>query len=222
MGSSARSLLVALLSFPTCISSIRSSPFSSRQAVDLPPGCPTPLWTVSLFRFVNSSHNLDCYSGRDAGLTGCLQGSQWCDPDSDDTCTHCGVPLCSTGLPNQPLGFGPPDTLQISVSGSNTANCYDINPKGYRRHDLGNGVVECGTAARVMEFYGSTNGDVEQGEILYNPIHSVFECENGGKFQATGRVDFTYSCTRDSELNATCMANEDFVIPMTKWWFVDE
>ncbi|PGH04325.1 hypothetical protein AJ79_07105 [Helicocarpus griseus UAMH5409] len=144
---------------------------------------------------------------------------QWCNPASDSSCTNCGIPLCTTGISPQPLGYGPPDALEVSVSGSSETSCYDINPKGYRRHNLGNDYVECGSATRQMKFVGSTNKEIETGRLEYYPGFNTFRCKDGKEFRASGSVDFDYTCTHDSGFNATCTA-EDVEIPMTEWWWV--
>jgi hypothetical protein len=99
----------------------------------------------------------------------------------------------------------------------NGAQCSDINPKSYRRHDIGNGLVECGTAAQVMNFYGSSNGAENQGHIDFHPVNTGYKCNNGTSFMASGSVNFTFTCTHDAGFNATCTA-DPFVIPVQTWW----
>jgi hypothetical protein len=169
---------------------------------------------VTTFNWFNSTHNLDCYSGPDLTKTGCINETgtiEWCDP-SVSTCQMCGIALCSGGLPTEPIGYGPPDTLTIDVQ--NGYSCSDINPKAYRRHDLGNGEVECGTAASIMEFYGSSNAATDQGTIDYHP--PAFPCTDGRTISASGAATFTFTCTHDAGFNATCTA-APFVIPVTSW-----
>jgi len=186
------------------------------RSIDPPEGCPLPKWTVSTFKWFNSSHNLNCFTGPDLQKTGCITDSHpaaWCH-GKEPGCTDCSIPLCSTGLPSQPIGYGPPDTLQIEVEG--VVQCSDTNPKSYRRHDLGNGAVECGTAARVMEFYGSTEESRNKGRIVFHPVNNPYHCNNGSIIQYSGSAEFSYACTHDNERNATCTA-DPFNIPIQSW-----
>jgi len=180
-----------------------------------PAGCVIPTWTVTRFYWFNSSHNLNCFSGPDLNATGCIDNRQkWCDPSVDANCTQCNIGLCSSGSNIQPAGYGPPDIITIKIG--NDTLCSDVNPKAYRRVDIGHGRVECAGSVQALEFYGSSNKELNVGHIDFHSPYQRFPCQDGNSVRYSGSVDFLYACTHDEGFNATCRA-EPFNIPITNW-----
>lgn len=89
-----------------------------------------------------------CFNSTSSGLIACDSGLTACD--------ECGVQGCSTGLPLQPAGYGPPDNVTISIpSVSGYGGCFESNPQSIRRYEVGEGTVLCGGVAYHLELYVS-------------------------------------------------------------------
>jgi hypothetical protein len=123
------------------------------------------------------------------------------------------VPACYTGLPFQPLGYGPPDEVTITIDGFGT--CTQTNPAVVHRFETGQGYVNCGSAADFLNFYGSSNAANEVGNIDFHPPATL--CNDGKTLiSPTGTATFPYTCTHDAGYNATCTA-APFKITLTSF-----
>ncbi|KUI67213.1 hypothetical protein VM1G_03541 [Cytospora mali] len=198
-------------------------PLSPRRSLTPPAECDViPTWEVTTFNWFNSSDNLDCVSEVDvpdvcfnSTPSGALVG---CDGNLGP-CEECGVYGCDTGLPLQPAGYGPPDTISIdipSVPGYET--CYESNPQGIRRYEVGDGTLICAGVAYHINFVGDSNEAISTGHIDFAPIQS-WDCNNGSTITASGSVDFEITCSRDAGNNATCVIpeGETVVIPVLSY-----
>ncbi|KUI55260.1 hypothetical protein VP1G_02666 [Cytospora mali] len=214
--------LLTLLLTPLSLAA-GSPPLSPRQSLTPPAECDViPTWEVTTFNWFNSSDNLDCVSEVDvpdvcfnSTPSGALVG---CDGNLGP-CEECGVYGCDTGLPLQPAGYGPPDTITIdipSVPGYET--CYESNPQGIRRFEVGDGTLICAGVAYHIDFIGDSNEEVSTGYIDFAPIQS-WDCNNGSTITASGSVDFEITCSRDAGNNATCVIpeGETVVIPVLSY-----
>lgn len=139
-------ILLSSLSLTTC------SALHPRQSLTPPAACDViPTWEVTSFSWHNTSDNLDCAGGSasvpyvcfnstPAGLVGCDGNLGACD--------ECGVDGCSTGLPLQPAGYGPPDSVSVGIpSVDGYGACSETNPQLVHRFEVGDGVVMCGGTA---------------------------------------------------------------------------
>ena len=197
-------------------SSSRSTAAFSVSAQTAPCG-PIPTFTVSNFKWINSTHNADCAgAGPDVGDgTGCLdENGAWCDPNLDKTCTHCGVGVCFTGLPTQPIGYGPSDKISADIG--NIGPCYQENPGTTPRRPIGDGsVVRCGGSQIQMSFKGDSN---QAKSIAYFNFQNQIFCENRGYYTAYGSGSAAMSCTYDAGRNATCVLDDpDFGVVATQF-----
>ncbi|PSK34925.1 hypothetical protein B9Z65_1508 [Elsinoe australis] len=184
-----------------------STPTSTGVAI--PASCTNVPPTVSItsFSWFNSTHNLDCadQSSNPPNAQVCWNGATntLCAAGSDG-CTCTGY--CLTGLPTaayQPLGYGPPDTININIEGLNSdRTCSAANPQSIRRNELGQGHFDCGSAADYIGFYGDSNKDAGNvGSVYYNAYTNT--C-NGAAPRYEG--SFPLICSRDAGNNATCTA----------------
>lgn len=129
------------------------------------------------------------------------------------------MPGCYTGLPLQPAGYGPPDTVAISIpSVPGYGSCFESNPQSIRRYDVGSGPVLCAGVAYHITFVGDSSVDVSSGRIDFDPIQA-WDCYNGSTIRASGGVDFDIECSRDAGNNATCVIpdGESVVIPVLSY-----
>lgn len=140
--------LLTNLAHPTAANPLNQT----RPSLTPPPECDViPTWAVTTFTWHNSTHNLDCASEADVPLvcvnstsSGALVG---CDGNLGP-CTECGIPGCYTGLPLQPAGYGPPDDISIGIpSVPGYESCYESNPQGIRRAEVGDGALFCAGVA---------------------------------------------------------------------------
>lgn len=134
-------------------------------------------------------------------------------------CDRCGVGACYTGLPLQPAGFGPPDTISIGTNVVGYESCFESNPQSIRRHEVGNGILLCGGVAWRINFVGDSNADgASTGRVDISPLQS-WTCSNGSTIQASGGVDFEIECSRDTGNNATCVIpdGQNVVIPVLSY-----
>ncbi|CAD6448247.1 5f45502a-fe6c-4381-baf5-fd308ebb828e [Sclerotinia trifoliorum] len=219
---------LSLLLLSVTVTPSTSSPLpESTQSVTPPPECDViPTWEVTNFIWFNSSHNLDCVNQVDIpnvcvnstpnGLTGC--------DGNLGPCTECGLNACLTGLPLQPAGYGPPDDIKISINTPlEYTSCEQTNPAGFRRYDVGNGIVFCAGVAYRVTFIGDSNpssaGNV--GRIDYEPNYQ-WACTNGSVIQGSGSVEFEMDCSYDSGNNATCVIpdGENVVIPLLAYQII--
>lgn len=117
--------------------------------------------------------------------------------DAGCTCT----PYCYTGLPSyayQPLGFGPPDTINVAIGGSSYSGA---NPQSVRRWEIGEGHFDSGTGPDTIGFYGDSNKDTgNTGSLYYNDYYGA-TC-NGVPARYT--ASFPLICSHDAGNNATC------------------
>lgn len=151
-----------------------------------------------------------CFNSTSSGLVPCDGNLGPCD--------RCGIGACYTGLPLQPAGFGPPDTIAITTSVSGYESCFESNPQSIRRYEVGDGTLLCGGVAYRINFVGDSNSDVSTGHIDFSPIQS-WNCNNGSTIRASGSVDFEIDCSRDAGNNATCVipGDESIVIPILSY-----
>lgn len=85
-----------------------------------------------------------CFNSTPSGLVGC--------DGNLDTCDECGVYGCSTGLPSQPAGYGPPDSITLGIgSVPSYGDCIEQNPQSIRRYEVGDGLVLCGGVAYYID-----------------------------------------------------------------------
>ncbi|ROW17163.1 hypothetical protein VPNG_01318 [Cytospora leucostoma] len=216
--SSTTSLLILLSS----LSLATSSALNPRQSLTPPAACDViPTWEVTSFSWHNTSDNLDCadesgvpyvcFNSTPSGLVACDGNLGACD--------ECGVYGCSTGLPLQPAGYGPPDNVSVSIpSVSGYGGCFESNPQLVHRYEVGDGVVMCGGTAYHINFYGDSNEAISTGHIDFAPVSS-WDCTNGSTIRASGSVDFEITCSWDAGNNATCVipVNETVVIPLLSY-----
>ncbi|KAJ4393733.1 hypothetical protein N0V93_002948 [Gnomoniopsis smithogilvyi] len=166
--------------------------------VTVPPGCDAPATQeITSFEWFNSTHNLDCPSANyPAGSEVCWNSTSLCNK-GDESCTC--TPFCYTGLPTvayQPLGYGPPDNITISTTGG---SCTGIVSTGFRDREIGEGSVNCGTAADVMDFYGDSNMDAgNNGSLVFRPYGLYCgDSENDNLTQLAYGGSFPLVCSRD-------------------------
>lgn len=216
-------MALPLLLFPTLALTTSSALLSPRQPLTPPPACDViPAWEVTTFAWFNSTHNLDCVTEADvpdvcfnSTPSGQLVG---CDGNLG-ACDECGVYGCDTGLPLQPAGYGPPDNITIGIpSVPGYASCFESNPQGIRRFEVGDGTLICAGVAYHINFVGDSNEAVSTGHIDFAPIQS-WDCNNGSTITASGSVDFEITCSADAGNNATCVIpdGKTVVIPVLSY-----
>lgn len=221
---------------------------NERQSVTPPEECDViPTWEVTSFNWFNSSSNLDCVTQSNARkfeeqcptssktvkgekvLTPTLAAPEGVCFNSSSSglipcdgnlgpCDRCGIGACYTGLPLQPAGFGPPDTISIGTNVAGYESCFESNPQSIRRYEVGDGTLFCGGVAYRVNFVGDSNVDASTGHIDFSPVQS-WSCSNGSTIRASGSVDFEIACSRDSGNNATCVIPEgqNVVIPVLSY-----
>lgn len=145
-------MALPLILLPSLALATNSALLSPRQPLTPPPACDViPAWEVTTFVWFNSTHNLDCVTEADvpdvcfnSTPSGQLVG---CDGNLG-ACDECGVYGCDTGLPLQPAGYGPPDNITIGIpSVPGYASCFESNPQGIRRFEVGDGTLICAGVA---------------------------------------------------------------------------
>jgi hypothetical protein len=174
------------------------------STVAIPPACSGIPRTLEMtaFNWVNSTHNLDCVNPNyPAGGSVCWNSTSLCASGSPGCiCTA----YCETGTPAvayQPLGYGPPDTLSITIDGG---TCSHTSPSGFRDSELGQGDFDCGSAAQIISFTGNSNKHVgEIGTVIFNAYYAsgVSTCDSK---PAQYTAKFPLICNHDSGFNATC------------------
>lgn len=188
---------------------------STPPGVTVPAGCNVPTtFTMTSFRWFNSTHNLDCANRNypaDARVCWNSASNTVC-ADGDPACTC--TPFCYTGLPSaayQPLGYGPPDTISIGFASG--ATCSAANAQSIRRYPIGEGHFDCGSAADYIGFYGDSNKDTgNTGSVYYKNYGSG--C-NGQTPRYEG--SFPLTCTHDAGNNATCTAPVPLDLTLVGW-----
>lgn len=148
--------------------------------------------------------------------TGCLdENGNWCDPNLDKNCFHCGINVCYTGLPTQPVGYGPPDYVKADVS--NIDPCYQSDPGTTPRHAVGDGEpVRCGGSQYQMSFLGDSN--VAKSHAYFNFQNQYFCPDGKAYYMAYGSGNTSMTCTYDSGKNATCtLDNPSFDVAATRF-----
>ncbi|KAF3763312.1 hypothetical protein M406DRAFT_323091 [Cryphonectria parasitica EP155] len=195
-----------------------STSTASTSTVSIPASCTSdvpPALTMTAFTWFNSTHNLDCVNPNyPAGSTVCWNSTSLCsEGDANCVCT----PFCYTGLSSaayQPLGYGPPDSIDITIDGG---TCYQVEPKGYRDYELGEGHFDCGSAADQIGFYGNSNSNTGNvGSVYYNAYYATGVGSCNDQIPSYG-ASFPLECTRDQGGNATCTAPVPIVLPLTGW-----
>ncbi|ATZ45909.1 hypothetical protein BCIN_01g06060 [Botrytis cinerea B05.10] len=213
----------------TAICTPLTSHLQARQSVTPPPECDViPTWEVTEFSWFNSTHNLDCVhqvNVPEVCVNSTANGLVGCDGNLGP-CDECGLNGCLTGLPLQPAGFGPPDDIKIGINTPSDYNrCEQTNPAGFRRYDVGDGVVFCAGVAYRVSFIGDSNptsdGSPNKGTLYYEPNHQ-WACTNGSVIQGSGSVEFELDCSYDSGSNATCVIPEgnNVVIPLLSYTII--
>ncbi|TEY86491.1 hypothetical protein BOTCAL_0007g00180 [Botryotinia calthae] len=213
----------------TAICTPLTSHLQARQSVTPPPECDViPTWEVTEFSWFNSTHNLDCVNQvnvPEVCINSTANGLVGCDGNLGP-CDECGLNGCLTGLPQQPAGFGPADDIKIGINTPGEYNqCEQTNPAGFRRYDVGNGVVFCAGVAYRVSFIGDSNpttdGSPNKGTLYYEPNHQ-WACTNGSVIQGSGSVEFELDCSYDSGSNATCVIPEgnNVVIPLLSYTII--
>ena len=193
---------------------------TSTSPVTIPATCTgiAPQVTLKMFKWFNSTHNLDCANPNFPS------GSQVCwnadtntlcnEGETDCTCT----PFCYTGLPSaayQPLGYGPPDTISVEISGAEgtKSSCSAANAQSTRNFEIGEGHFDCNSAADIVGFHANSNpGESKKATLYFNdfPNYCGFSMP-----QYTGT--FEISCSYDAGQNATCTIDKPVVLPLTGW-----
>ncbi|QIX02242.1 hypothetical protein AMS68_007759 [Peltaster fructicola] len=176
-----------------------------------------PVVYINQFSWFNSTHNCDCAASHpDVGDgTGCLSSTtgNWCDPNRDKNCTDCGVPVCYTGLPPQPVGYGPPDTVTIGVEGG--FSCTQANPQGFKPREVGQEAMWCGGVSNQMSFIANSEKASSTGVVTYG---QYIYCNDNNGTQHTYETFYNGSipieCKHDAQHNATCTTPEKEV-PLT-------
>lgn len=200
-------------------SSSTSTSTAATSTVSYYPGCKASdfkqTFDFTSLSWFNSTKNLDCVSGKanfDSSAKVCVDSATntLCDPSkagSSSTCT-CQA-YCTPTAPSaafQPPGYGPPDTISISIADFTHPTCTQSNPQtpatgigALGLAEIGDGNVGCGPNHNYLNFFGDSNPGREQGRILFIPGAS---CQGHlALYEAT----FPLSCSRDAGGNATCV-----------------
>lgn len=164
----------------------------------------------------NSTNNLNCaVNGKpnyDPNGKVCVDTATntLCDPTKAGASSTCKCQAyCDPNAPSaafQPLGYGPPDTISISIADYAYPTCTESNPQTPKigigalgNAEVGNGDVNCGPKHNYLNFFGDSNPGTEQGRILFIPGAA---CQGHlALYEAT----FPLSCTRDAAGNASCV-----------------
>ncbi|CAN8099909.1 unnamed protein product [Discula destructiva] len=189
--------------------------------VTIPEGCESTALsqTWNTFTWFNSSHNLDCAQPNfPTDATYCVNNTDsgtpavLCDPDAGWPCDRC-YQMCSgpwtAGITDQPLGYGPPDYVEINGCGSR-------NPQFLHRYEVGEGYAGCSAgSALTTEFWGnSTIDEGGNGSYWFSPTISCGS-EDGGYYRPVYEATFPLHCVRDAGNNATCTTDLPFEVPLT-------
>lgn len=205
-------MLFTILSILTIILCTSATPsLIHRQAPNSTEApCKLPEWTMTKFRWFNSTHNLDC--DRRAR-----------DRSHDDDNVRDAAPRlpCITGLSTQPPGYGPPDTLAADIT--DIGRCRQRNPGSVPPRSIGKGWIKCGGSAPNLFFEGDSNAAESIATVR---VKDEFYCEGfrdeeDGRlkiFTANGKAEFAITCSHDEGKNATCISKEKSIrIPVTDW-----
>lgn len=217
-------------SFPvgTVSTTVRSSSGSSSSTststapsstVSYYPGCQASdfkqTFNFTSLTWFNSTNNLDCVNGKanyDSNAKVCVDSATntLCDPSNAGASSTCTCQAyCTPTAPSaafQPPGYGPPDTISISIADFAYPTCTQSNPQtpatgigALGLAEIGDGNVGCGPNHNYLNFFGNSNPGREQGRILFIPGAS---CQGHlALYEAT----FPLSCSRDAGGNATCV-----------------
>ncbi|QIX02021.1 hypothetical protein AMS68_007538 [Peltaster fructicola] len=211
---------------PTTSSSAPAFTSTIASATGIPAGCPSipsaqPLLSLT---WVNTTHNCDCAASHpDVGNgQGCLNSTgQWCEPGgADKTCTDCGIGVCMTGLPSQPVGYGPPDYVELSFYQGST--CKQSNPQSYKPRQVGRESINCGAGGQypITTFIGDSNKDKSSGYVsLVNSVPCGNDNQGNSVYYAfVYNGTFPLSCTHDVYFNATCVLPNSTSLPLTNFY----
>ncbi|KAG8166642.1 hypothetical protein KVR01_002331 [Diaporthe batatas] len=164
----------------------------------------------------NSTNNLNCaVNGKpnyDPNGKVCVDTATntLCDPTKAGASSTCKCQAyCDPNAPSaafQPPGYGPPDTISISIADFAYPTCTESNPQTPKtgigalgNAEVGNGDVNCGPKHNYLNFFGDSNPGTEQGRILFIPGAA---CQGHlALYEAT----FPLGCTRDAAGNASCV-----------------
>lgn len=201
------------------MSSSTSTSTAPSSTVSYYPGCKAgdfrQTFDITSLTWFNSTNNLDCVNGKanyDSNAKVCVDSvtNTLCDSSkagASSTCT-CQT-YCTPTAPSaafQPPGYGPPDTISISIADFAYPTCTQSNPQtpatgvgALGLAEIGDGNVGCGPNHNYLNFFGDSNPGREQGRILFIPGAS---CQGHlALYEAT----FPLSCSRDAGGNATCV-----------------
>jgi hypothetical protein len=130
-------------------------------------------------------------------------------------------------MPEQPLGYGPPDTLNFDVSQSvpSGANCTlwnARNPGSVPIYEIGTGGCgfrcEGNTTLLWVLTYFLGDSTKAQSEATINLMGEDITCPDGTMYTGYGSATFPISCTYDAGNNATCVSTTPtFEVAMTSW-----
>lgn len=209
-----------------------STSTASVSTVSYYPGCKasdfTQTFNFTSLSWFNSTNNLDCVGGKanfDSSARVCVDTATntLCDPSkasSSSTCT-CQA-YCTPTAPSaafQPPGYGPPDSVSVSIADFAYPTCTQSNPQtpptgigALGLAEIGDGNVSCGPNHNYLNFFGDSNPGREQGRVLFIPGAS---CQGHlALYEAT----FPLSCTRDAGGNATCVPKTlPLVVSLTRF-----
>ncbi|KAG6354058.1 hypothetical protein INS49_005029 [Diaporthe citri] len=200
-------------------SSSTSTSTAPASTVSYYPGCKASdfkqTFDITSLSWFNSTNNLDCVGGKanfDSSAKVCVDSATntLCDPSkagSPSTCT-CQA-YCTPTAPSaafQPPGYGPPDTISVSIADFAYPTCTQSNPQtpatgvgALGLAEVGGGNVGCGPNHNYLNFFGDSSPGREQGRVLFVPGAS---CQGHlALYEAT----FPLSCSRDAGGNATCV-----------------
>lgn len=214
-------------------SSSTSTSSAPASTVSYYPGCKASdfkqTFEITALNWFNSTNNLDCAVNGQPNYpsTGqvCVDTATntLCDsskPGAPSTC-KCEA-YCSPTAPSaafQPLGYGPPDTISISIADWQYPTCTESNPMtpltgigALGIATIGNGDVNCGPKHNYLNFFGNSNPGQEQGRVLFIPGTSCVG------HQALYEATFPLTCSRDAGGNATCVPKTlPVVVPLTRF-----
>lgn len=217
--SSPTSTISTALQSSSGLSSSTSTSTAPASTVSYYPGCKASdfkqTFEITSLSWFNSTNNLDCVGGKanfDSSAKVCVDTATntLCDPSkagSPSTCT-CQA-YCTPTAPSaafQPPGYGPPDTISVSIADFAYPTCTQSNPQtpatgigALGLAEVGDGNVGCGPNHNYLNFFGDSNPGHEQGRVLFIPGAS---CQGHlALYEAT----FPLSCSRDGGGNATCV-----------------
>lgn len=201
-------------------SSSTSTSTAPVSTVSYYPGCKAGdfkmTYDITSLSWFNSTNNLNCaVNGQpnyDSTAKVCVDTATntLCDASKAGASSTCKCQAyCDPTAPSaafQPPGYGPPDTISISIADFAYPTCTESNPQTPKEGigalgnaEIGNGDVNCGPKHNYLNFFGDSNPGREQGRVLFIPGASC------GGHLALYEATFPLSCTRDAAGNASCV-----------------